>query len=283
MLKSLRKRSQEAPAAESPKQDEAKQAEASPAPAPSPKPSSEGPKQAVHQRIDRVARFANGDNGNGHGAQDHDKVQDHGHEDADQVSEPSEPVAMDDDQVHETRPEEQVLTVGRGIRLSAEMCECDTLFVEGELKAKAQCNILRVAKGGTFNGQAQVEYAEIAGSFQGHLLVSKRLTIRDSGICDGEVRYGEILIDAGGRIAGALSWREEDEESAPEQVETTDSAPSGQALVVSEPVEQAPEPTVEECEPEATAQQESDRDRQRNAERDIRARENLPMAIAEDL
>ncbi len=98
--------------------------------------------------------------------------------------------------------DQQVLTVGRGIRLVAKVCECESLTVEGHLEATAQARKLLVAKGGTFVGNAEVAEAEVAGVVEGNLTVAKRLTIRASGSVNGTTRYKEIVIEAGGQILG---------------------------------------------------------------------------------
>lgn len=98
--------------------------------------------------------------------------------------------------------EKQVLTVGRGIRLVAKVCECESLTVEGHLEAAAHANSLVVVEGGCFMGSAEVEEAEISGTVEGNLTVSKRLTIRPTGRVSGTTRYQEIVIEAGGQILG---------------------------------------------------------------------------------
>lgn len=96
----------------------------------------------------------------------------------------------------------ETLTVGRRIRLIAKLCECAELLVQGYLEATAHTKILRVAEGGCFIGTAEVEFADIRGHFEGNLTATKKLVIHPSGIVSGTARYQEIIIEAGGRIAG---------------------------------------------------------------------------------
>ena len=42
------------------------------------------------------------------------------------------------------------------------------------------------------------------GSFEGNLVVSKRLQIRATGRVSGTIAYGEIEIERGGKISGDL-------------------------------------------------------------------------------
>ncbi len=112
------------------------------------------------------------------------------------VAEPPAPMA-------ETGPDDsEVLTVGRGIRLVAKLCECAELLVEGHLEATARTRQLQLAKGGRFIGSAEVEYAEIHGNYEGELTVSEKLYISPTGSVSGTTRYREIVIEAGGQIMG---------------------------------------------------------------------------------
>ena len=78
------------------------------------------------------------------------------------------------------------LIVGQGISLSGEITE----------------------SGRFTNGKAEVEEAEISGVYEGDLTVRKRLLIRSTGQVKGNVRYGEIEVERGGRITGAISMLE---------------------------------------------------------------------------
>jgi cytoskeletal protein CcmA (bactofilin family) len=96
----------------------------------------------------------------------------------------------------------EVLTVGRGIRLVAKLCECAELLVEGHLEATARAGHLMVGRGGHFIGSAEVDTAEIHGHFEGNLTVAKRLHISATGSVAGTTCYQEIVIDAGGQVMG---------------------------------------------------------------------------------
>ncbi|MBF0334965.1 MAG: polymer-forming cytoskeletal protein [Alphaproteobacteria bacterium] len=46
--------------------------------------------------------------------------------------------------------------------------------------------------------------AEIGGAFEGGLVVRKKLVIRSTGKVQGTVRYGRIVIEAGGEVTGTI-------------------------------------------------------------------------------
>lgn len=95
------------------------------------------------------------------------------------------------------------LTVGREINLSGEISSCEMLVVEGGVQATLDgCKTLEIARSGKFSGTAHVAVADIAGVFDGTLVVKDWLVLRATGRITGTVRYSEIEIERGGKIEG---------------------------------------------------------------------------------
>ena len=101
------------------------------------------------------------------------------------------------------------LIVGAEIKLKgAEINDCDTLIVEGQVDASMTSRVIEVAKTGLFRGKVQVEFAEVQGRFEGELTAHKQLMIRSSGRVSGKIRYGTILIEEGGELSGDVAVAE---------------------------------------------------------------------------
>lgn len=97
------------------------------------------------------------------------------------------------------------MVVARDITLAGQISKCDFLVVEGSVEGmRYDGQALEVTEGGSFNGSIEVDSAEIAGTFDGVVVVRGRLTIRPTGRITGTVRYGEIEINAGGQVNGEL-------------------------------------------------------------------------------
>ena len=97
------------------------------------------------------------------------------------------------------------LTVGREISLSGEIASCDTLIVEGSVEANLQnCRDVDIAETGLFKGSAEIDNADVRGTFEGNLIVRKRLLIRSGGMVSGTIRYGQVEIELGGQIIGEV-------------------------------------------------------------------------------
>src|SRR5215475_11404756 len=109
----------------------------------------------------------------------------------------------------ETRPpvetDSKRLHVGREIVLTGEIKACERLVVEGRVEAAlTDIRSIEITDTGTLKGKAQVESADIAGCFDGELVVQNRLHIRGTGRVTGNVRYGSIEIERSGTIAGQV-------------------------------------------------------------------------------
>jgi cytoskeletal protein CcmA (bactofilin family) len=106
--------------------------------------------------------------------------------------------------------EPKTLTVGREITLSGEITSCDRLVVEGEVRSSLEgCQSLEIARGGTFRGKAKIAAAEVAGLFEGELDVEDCLILRATGRIIGTIRYRDIEIERGGKIAGTVEIADE--------------------------------------------------------------------------
>lgn len=97
------------------------------------------------------------------------------------------------------------LYVGANIRLKGEITGCDLMRVEGTFEGIAQARQLILCPGGAFQGTAQIEEAEIEGSFDGTLNVRGRLYLRNKGHIRGTFSYGQLEIERGGEIDGRIN------------------------------------------------------------------------------
>lgn len=97
------------------------------------------------------------------------------------------------------------LTVGPNIKLTgAEIEQCDSLVIEGHVKATIRSGSLRISGTGTFEGDANVQTAEIEGVYTGELNATDRLIVRATGRFSGTARYGKLVVEEGGEISGDI-------------------------------------------------------------------------------
>ena len=97
----------------------------------------------------------------------------------------------------------RVLTVGPDIQMKGDISSCDRVVIEGMVDATMKdVHTVELAETGSLKGTAEVEDAEISGSFEGDIIVRGKLTVYSSGRVRGNVTYGEIEIQRGGQISG---------------------------------------------------------------------------------
>ncbi len=98
------------------------------------------------------------------------------------------------------------LVIGRDVDMRGEVSVCDRLIVDGSAHLTVSgARLLQIGAPGVFTGSADVAEADVAGRFDGDLTVRERLTIRASGQVRGRVRYGQIVVEAGGELTGDVA------------------------------------------------------------------------------
>jgi cytoskeletal protein CcmA (bactofilin family) len=97
------------------------------------------------------------------------------------------------------------LIVGPDIKLKGvEITDCDTLVVEGLVEATMDSRVMQISERGAFKGSAEIDIAEIHGEFDGNLTVRQKLVIFATGKVTGKIRYGKLVIEEGGQLAGEI-------------------------------------------------------------------------------
>ena len=97
------------------------------------------------------------------------------------------------------------LIVGPNIKLKGvEITDCDTLVVEGTVEATMDSRVIHIAAQGAFRGSAEIDIAEIHGEFNGALTVRQKLVIHSTGKVSGKIRYGKLVVEEGGQLAGEV-------------------------------------------------------------------------------
>ena len=98
------------------------------------------------------------------------------------------------------------LTVGRNIILNGEIRSCEKLVVDGTVEAKLEeAHSIVISSSGHFKGNADVNDADISGTFEGTLSAKNLIIIRKSGKIIGSLSYGRITIEDGGQVVGDMS------------------------------------------------------------------------------
>lgn len=107
------------------------------------------------------------------------------------------------------------LVVERDIALSGTINACEKLIVEGRVEASINdCQEIEIAESGTFKGEAEIDVAEISGVFEGTLIARELLMVRNSGRVSGNIRYGRLEVERGGKIEGTVGVFQTDDQDS---------------------------------------------------------------------
>lgn len=82
------------------------------------------------------------------------------------------------------------------------------MHIDGQITGNISCSknndTLIIGESGTVNGQIDVDNIIIEGTVIGNIVANKQLTIKHNGKIVGDVFYGKIQMEEGGKIQGKL-------------------------------------------------------------------------------
>jgi cytoskeletal protein CcmA (bactofilin family) len=99
----------------------------------------------------------------------------------------------------------RTMFVGLETSFSGQISSCNRLIVEGAVDARLDnCQYVIINESGVFKGDVSTDNADVHGRFDGDIFVRKRLLVRSTGQVSGTITYGEIEVERGGKLSGAL-------------------------------------------------------------------------------
>lgn len=96
------------------------------------------------------------------------------------------------------------LTIGEGVKVVGQLVVPGLAVINGTLEGGLQAGELLVGPQGTLSGQVNVRVADIHGRTFDTLTAAEFLCVRATGIVSGKAHYGEIEIEKGGVVQGAV-------------------------------------------------------------------------------
>jgi len=97
------------------------------------------------------------------------------------------------------------LTVGEGVRIVGKLVVPGKAVINGSLEGELQADDLLVGPRGVLTGQVKVRTADVHGTTHDTIEATEFLCVRSSGQVHGQARYGEVEIEKGGVIRGAIA------------------------------------------------------------------------------
>ena len=96
------------------------------------------------------------------------------------------------------------IVVGEGVSVSGKFVVPGRAVINGSLVGELQADELLVGAQGKLVGNIKVRKADVFGEVHDTLLASEHLIIRSTGRVNGNASYGEIEIERGGLVQGAI-------------------------------------------------------------------------------
>jgi cytoskeletal protein CcmA (bactofilin family) len=96
------------------------------------------------------------------------------------------------------------IVIGEGVSVSGKFVVPGRAVINGSLEGELQADEIMVGAQGKLVGNIKVRKADVFGEIHDTLLASEHLIIRSTGRVNGNASYGEIEIERGGLVQGAI-------------------------------------------------------------------------------
>jgi cytoskeletal protein CcmA (bactofilin family) len=105
------------------------------------------------------------------------------------------------------------IVVGENSSLEGSFETQGSMFVDGSLtRADLKTSLLSIGTSGSVEGSAAVSRAEIAGSFDGQLMVTGEVILRSTSHVTGEIQCGKLISHRGATVKAHVTVMEDEPE-----------------------------------------------------------------------
>jgi cytoskeletal protein CcmA (bactofilin family) len=105
------------------------------------------------------------------------------------------------------------IVVGENSSLEGSFETQGSMFVDGSLtRADLKTSLLSIGTSGSVEGNAAVSRAEIAGSFDGQLVVTGEVILRSTSHVTGEIQCGKLISHRGATVKAHVTVADDDSE-----------------------------------------------------------------------
>ncbi|MFM9851047.1 MAG: polymer-forming cytoskeletal protein [Hyphomicrobiaceae bacterium] len=97
-----------------------------------------------------------------------------------------------------------VLVVREDTAIVGEIRNCQRIEIYGHVEGQIAAESILVHEGGRFYGTVKSDNADVHGTMQGEVFIKHLISIRSSGSVSGNVRYGQLALEAGGNLSAEV-------------------------------------------------------------------------------
>ncbi len=88
--------------------------------------------------------------------------------------------------------------------IKGQIRDCHQIEIKGYIEGDLIADTVLIHPNGKFFGTLKTGKAEIHGTVQGNVTVTNLIDIRSTGTVNGNVRYGQIVVETGGNLSAEL-------------------------------------------------------------------------------
>jgi cytoskeletal protein CcmA (bactofilin family) len=97
-----------------------------------------------------------------------------------------------------------VLIVSEDTFITGKIRNCRRAEIYGRVHGELSAEAVHIHEGGSFQGRARADNADISGVLQGNVVVRNLINIRSTGEVSGNVQYGQLAMEEGGSLAAEV-------------------------------------------------------------------------------
>ena len=103
-----------------------------------------------------------------------------------------------------------VVNIGKSVLIKGELCGSDDLTIEGRVEGKIELkqHVLTIGPHGRIKAQVSAKVVVVLGEVLGNIEASDKVTIRDSGVVEGDIVAPRVAIAEGARFRGMIDMQQ---------------------------------------------------------------------------
>ena len=103
-----------------------------------------------------------------------------------------------------------VVKIGKSVLIKGELCGSEDLTIEGRVEGKIELkqHVLTIGPHGRIKAQVSAKVVVVLGEVLGNIEASDKVTIRDSGVVEGDIVAPRVAIAEGARFRGMIDMQQ---------------------------------------------------------------------------
>ena len=96
------------------------------------------------------------------------------------------------------------ITIGQGVTFVGSISARGKAFINGSVTGEISVDGLQVGESGVIKGKIKSREMEVYGEIHDEVSCAEHVLVHSTGLINGKLIYGELEIQKGGRVTGAM-------------------------------------------------------------------------------